>query len=255
MNWPDIDTDSSFLFGDIPSPPIQMKSDPFALSPIENLGSMGNEDDIWKSFMDPSKDLNLNSFGEELTIQDIERCVYAAKEKKNQRVPTLETKKLQPEKKVPAEEVVRSVLYKGLTYIGPTTKNRPNYKAKQAWEWAIYPHGISKQNGKLRVQIKQKGVNPTYPHFPNTYQGLLDAALFRDRETQRLWDAGILVRAPKFNFGHPNHGKRSTGKRSRRESQRKRRRQNTLKPPETIMDAESSSSTTHGASKEAGLMM
>jgi len=90
----------------------------------------------------------------------------------------------------------------GLKYVGPTRATRPNYKAKQEWEWEIYPHGISKQNGKLRVQIKQKGVNPTYPSFPNSLKGLLAAALFRDNETLRLWEERVLVRAPKFNFEH-----------------------------------------------------
>jgi len=95
-----------------------------------------------------------------------------------------------------------SIFYRGRHYIGPTVGNRPNYKAKQEWEWPIYPHGVSKQNGKLRVQIKRKGSNPTYPSFPNTLEGVFEAAMFRDIETRRLWVAGILVRAPKFNFKH-----------------------------------------------------
>mmetsp|Transcript_33327 Transcript_33327/g.64933 ORF Transcript_33327/g.64933 Transcript_33327/m.64933 type:complete len:334 (-) Transcript_33327:194-1195(-) len=96
-----------------------------------------------------------------------------------------------------------TIAHKGLKYIGPTRNNRPSYKSKQRWEWSIYPHGISRQNNKLRVQIKQKGFNPTYPSFPYTLEGLLDAALFRDHEAQRLWQAGVLPRVPKFNFLHP----------------------------------------------------
>eukprot|EP00466_Bigelowiella_natans_P018487 jgi/Bigna1/80966/fgenesh1_pg.76_\ len=92
------------------------------------------------------------------------------------------------------------VKHKGLVYTGPTKGNRPNYKLKQEWEWNIYPHGVSKQNHKLRVQIKQKGANPTYPSFPCTLSGLLDAALFRDQESFKLWKSGVLARTPKFNF-------------------------------------------------------
>eukprot|EP00469_Lotharella_globosa_P005208 CAMPEP_0167794088 /NCGR_PEP_ID=MMETSP0111_2-20121227/13604_1 /TAXON_ID=91324 /ORGANISM="Lotharella globosa, Strain CCCM811" /LENGTH=304 /DNA_ID=CAMNT_0007687443 /DNA_START=136 /DNA_END=1050 /DNA_ORIENTATION=+ len=102
------------------------------------------------------------------------------------------------------KELLQQVEYKGKKYIGPTKSNRPNYKSKQNWEWEIYPHGISRQNDKLRVQIKQKGFNPTYPSFPYTLEGLKDAAMFRDHEAHRLWQAGILSRIPKFNFYHPD---------------------------------------------------
>uniref|UniRef100_A0A7S2X5Y8 Uncharacterized protein n=1 Tax=Lotharella oceanica TaxID=641309 RepID=A0A7S2X5Y8_9EUKA len=54
----------------------------------------------------------------------------------------------------------------GRHYIGPTTKNRPAYKSKQSWEWDIYPHGVSKHHGKLRIQVKRRGCNPAYPFFP-----------------------------------------------------------------------------------------
>eukprot|EP00472_Partenskyella_glossopodia_P007489 CAMPEP_0197534752 /NCGR_PEP_ID=MMETSP1318-20131121/48211_1 /TAXON_ID=552666 /ORGANISM="Partenskyella glossopodia, Strain RCC365" /LENGTH=483 /DNA_ID=CAMNT_0043092133 /DNA_START=89 /DNA_END=1540 /DNA_ORIENTATION=- len=121
----------------------------------------------------------------------------------------------------PSEEL--QITYKNLKYIGPTKANRPMYKARQAWEWDIYPHGVSRQNGKIRVQIKQKGVNPTYPSFLNTMEGLLAAAMFRDVETMRLWKAGILVRAPKFNFAHPALKSLRESKRSST-SRRKRRR-------------------------------
>mmetsp|Transcript_22743 Transcript_22743/g.42709 ORF Transcript_22743/g.42709 Transcript_22743/m.42709 type:complete len:511 (-) Transcript_22743:416-1948(-) len=92
--------------------------------------------------------------------------------------------------------------YKGLLYIGPTLQNRPKYKAKQKWEWNFYPHGVSKLHGKLRIQIKQRGFNPSYPLFPNTLEGLLGASLFRDMEIIELWNSGVLVRSPKFNFFH-----------------------------------------------------
>eukprot|EP00467_Chlorarachnion_reptans_P011671 CAMPEP_0114493714 /NCGR_PEP_ID=MMETSP0109-20121206/4254_1 /TAXON_ID=29199 /ORGANISM="Chlorarachnion reptans, Strain CCCM449" /LENGTH=702 /DNA_ID=CAMNT_0001670679 /DNA_START=35 /DNA_END=2143 /DNA_ORIENTATION=+ len=102
------------------------------------------------------------------------------------------------------EQQFERIVYRGSRYIGPTITNRPTYKSKQTWKYRIYPHGVSEQNGKLRVQIKRKGVNPTYPPFPNNMKGLLDAAWFRDQETYRLWKAGILVRKPKFNFEHPH---------------------------------------------------
>eukprot|EP00466_Bigelowiella_natans_P008477 jgi/Bigna1/88617/estExt_fgenesh1_pg.C_350022 len=147
---------------------------------------------------------------------------------------SVDEKKIAPDKKKEEDEPLE-IRYKNLRYIGPTKKNRPNYKSKQKWEWDIYPHGISMQNGKLRVQIKQKGVNPTYPHFPNTFQGLLDAAIFRDEETQRLWDAGILVRAPKFNFDHGPVSKRhqspSTELLSSSSIQNKKRKMSQILPP------------------------
>eukprot|EP00468_Gymnochlora_sp_CCMP2014_P010366 CAMPEP_0167758972 /NCGR_PEP_ID=MMETSP0110_2-20121227/10766_1 /TAXON_ID=629695 /ORGANISM="Gymnochlora sp., Strain CCMP2014" /LENGTH=278 /DNA_ID=CAMNT_0007645309 /DNA_START=335 /DNA_END=1171 /DNA_ORIENTATION=+ len=126
------------------------------------------------------------------------------------------------EKKQPKDAQQKDYVYKGMKYIGPTKKNKPTYKSKQNWEWDIYPHGISKQNGKLRVQIKQKGVNPTYPSFANTLQGLLDAAMFRDKETMRLWDSGVLVRSPKFNFEHPDKD-RFLSKRARRRGAKRRK--------------------------------
>eukprot|EP00470_Lotharella_oceanica_P013348 CAMPEP_0170182982 /NCGR_PEP_ID=MMETSP0040_2-20121228/29298_1 /TAXON_ID=641309 /ORGANISM="Lotharella oceanica, Strain CCMP622" /LENGTH=277 /DNA_ID=CAMNT_0010428573 /DNA_START=170 /DNA_END=1003 /DNA_ORIENTATION=+ len=115
-----------------------------------------------------------------------------------------------PERKEP-----KGIYYKGLKYLGPTVSKRPAYKLKQNWEWQIYPHGISKQSGKLRVQIKQKGVNPAYQSFPNTWQGLLEAALFRDLEVNRLWEAGVLIRIPKFNFQHSFMKSRKSVKRRR----------------------------------------
>eukprot|EP00466_Bigelowiella_natans_P008619 jgi/Bigna1/136785/aug1.35_g11493 len=102
------------------------------------------------------------------------------------------------------------ITYKGKKYIGPTLGNRPTYKSKQTWRYSIYPHGVSEQNGKLRVQIKRKGLNPTYPPYPNTIEGLLEAAYFRDQETFKLWRAGILVRKPKFNFEHNSGGGKSS---------------------------------------------
>jgi len=57
---------------------------------------------------------------------------------------------------------------------------------------------------KFRVQIKQKGTNPTYPTFPFTMAGLLDAAMFRDYEAYKLWQNGVLIRTPKFNFDNPD---------------------------------------------------
>ncbi|GAB5360824.1 hypothetical protein AAMO2058_000660300 [Amorphochlora amoebiformis] len=92
--------------------------------------------------------------------------------------------------------------FNGLKYVGPTSKKRPRYKSKQQWEWDIYPHGVSKLHGQLRIQIKQRGINPAYPLYPNTYIGLCSAALFRDREIIKLWTGGVLVRAPKLNFLH-----------------------------------------------------
>uniref|UniRef100_A0A7S4DXL0 Uncharacterized protein n=1 Tax=Lotharella globosa TaxID=91324 RepID=A0A7S4DXL0_9EUKA len=107
----------------------------------------------------------------------------------------------------------KSTFYKGLRYIGPTLATRPVYKSNQKWEWDIYPHGISKQGNKLRVQIKQKGLNPTYPYFPATQQGVLDAAMFRDKEVRRLWENGTLVRVPKYNFEHSKPDRRSRKRR------------------------------------------
>eukprot|EP00954_Amorphochlora_amoebiformis_P008330 647166-Amorphochlora_amoeboformis.AAC.1 len=98
----------------------------------------------------------------------------------------------------------KEIYYKGLKYVGPTTANRPHYKSKQRWEWDIYPHGVSHYKGQLRVQIKQQGVNPTYPTYKNTYMKLLEAALFRDEESLRLLEASILKRMPKLNFEHPD---------------------------------------------------
>jgi len=92
--------------------------------------------------------------------------------------------------------------FKGYLYIGPTKNDRPKYKSKQSWEWDIYPHGVSKLHGKLRIQIKQRGNNPCYPMFPNTLEGLMVAAFFRDKEVLRLWNAGVLVRSPNYNFDH-----------------------------------------------------
>eukprot|EP00954_Amorphochlora_amoebiformis_P008332 647166-Amorphochlora_amoeboformis.AAC.3 len=107
--------------------------------------------------------------------------------------------------KEPKVKIVGSdIFFAEHKYVGPTKDNRPNYKNKQNWEWDLYPHGISRQNEKLRVQIKQKGVNPTYPLFLNTLEGLMQAAMYRDKESMRLWHAGILVRCPKFNFEHPD---------------------------------------------------
>uniref|UniRef100_A0A7S2X7N7 Uncharacterized protein n=1 Tax=Lotharella oceanica TaxID=641309 RepID=A0A7S2X7N7_9EUKA len=108
--------------------------------------------------------------------------------------------------------------YKGLRYVGPTRDTRPAYKSNQKWKWDIYPHGISQQGNKLRVQIKQKGLNPTYPYFLATQQGVLDAAMFRDTEVRRLWENGTLVRMPKFNFEHPKPSQGRSRKR-RHESQ------------------------------------
>uniref|UniRef100_A0A7S2TQ43 Uncharacterized protein n=1 Tax=Lotharella oceanica TaxID=641309 RepID=A0A7S2TQ43_9EUKA len=98
---------------------------------------------------------------------------------------------------------VKVFYYENTKYIGPTTLNRPHYKSKQTWEWDVYPHGVSKQNGKIRLQIKQKGGNPTYPTFPNTLEGVLAAAMFRDKQALKLWKEGKLVRMPKINFDHP----------------------------------------------------
>jgi len=121
----------------------------------------------------------------------------------------------------PERKESHGIHYKGLEYVGPTFANRPLYKLKQTWEWEIYPHGISRQSGKLRVQIKQKGVNPAYQSYPNTWQGLLEAAYFRDLEVKRLWEAGVLIRIPKFNFHHsfmkpPKSAKRRRGQASHR---------------------------------------
>mmetsp|Transcript_3824 Transcript_3824/g.5102 ORF Transcript_3824/g.5102 Transcript_3824/m.5102 type:complete len:300 (+) Transcript_3824:146-1045(+) len=125
-------------------------------------------------------------------------------------------------KTTPVKNAPTKLTYQGLIYIGPTKANRPHYKSKQAWEWEIYPHGISKQNDKLRVQIKQKGLNPTYPSFPNSYKGLLEAAMFRDKESYRLWESKILVRPPKFNFEHPNFRKPEKRRRKRRRKSSKK---------------------------------
>mmetsp|Transcript_0 Transcript_0/g.1 ORF Transcript_0/g.1 Transcript_0/m.1 type:complete len:370 (-) Transcript_0:151-1260(-) len=98
------------------------------------------------------------------------------------------------------------VMHQGLLYVGPTKTNRPGYKFRQQeWKWNMYPHGVSVQNGKkFRVQIKQKGTNPTYPTFPFTMAGLLDAAMYRDYEAYKLWQNGVLIRTPKFNFDNPD---------------------------------------------------
>mmetsp|Transcript_26963 Transcript_26963/g.65497 ORF Transcript_26963/g.65497 Transcript_26963/m.65497 type:complete len:322 (+) Transcript_26963:41-1006(+) len=135
--------------------------------------------------------------------EDVERLILH-QEKKEEKVPLFVKKRANVEQKKPLRSKRHEVRYKGRKYIGPTRRKRPNYKRNQNWEWDIYPHGISKQNGKLRVQIKRKGINPTYPSFPNNLQGLLDAAMFRDGESKRLWEAGILKRAPKFNFESEN---------------------------------------------------
>ncbi len=90
--------------------------------------------------------------------------------------------------------------FNGKAYIGPTSRNRPNYKMKQGWKWPILPHGISQQGKSFRVQIKRKGSNPTYPRFKSTLCGLLEAAWFRDVEAMKLFEAGVLKRVPKFNF-------------------------------------------------------
>mmetsp|Transcript_28515 Transcript_28515/g.48444 ORF Transcript_28515/g.48444 Transcript_28515/m.48444 type:complete len:722 (+) Transcript_28515:233-2398(+) len=94
------------------------------------------------------------------------------------------------------------VFYEGRLYVGPTTNNRPRYKSKQSWEWDLYPHGVSKLHGKLRIQIKQRGFNPSYPLYPNTMEGLLSAAMHRDKEIIKLWMSGVLIRSPKLNFDH-----------------------------------------------------
>jgi len=67
----------------------------------------------------------------------------------------------------------------------------------------VYPHGVSRQNGRIRLQIKQRGANPSYPMFPNTLEGVLAAAMYRDREALRLWRERKLIRMPKINFAHP----------------------------------------------------
>mmetsp|Transcript_24227 Transcript_24227/g.38166 ORF Transcript_24227/g.38166 Transcript_24227/m.38166 type:complete len:220 (-) Transcript_24227:555-1214(-) len=117
------------------------------------------------------------------------------RESKKRNIEVTESKESEPD----------GIYYKGHKYIGPTKDNRPQYKAKQEWEWNIYPHGVSKQGDRLRVQIKQKGANPTYPQFDNTYMNLLQAALFRDQEAIRLLNTGVLVRMPKLNFLHPDY--------------------------------------------------
>mmetsp|Transcript_6712 Transcript_6712/g.10271 ORF Transcript_6712/g.10271 Transcript_6712/m.10271 type:complete len:312 (-) Transcript_6712:205-1140(-) len=131
-------------------------------------------------------------------------------------------KKVRMESKRPVGENDEEITYHGLKYVGPTKKNKPNYKSKQEWEFDIYPHGISRQHGKFRVQIKQKGSNPTYKPFPNSLQGLLDAALFRDTEAIRLYEENILIRVPKLNFEHPTFKRRS--RKARHESKSKRSR-------------------------------
>jgi len=103
----------------------------------------------------------------------------------------------------PPGYTLRVHYFENTKYIGPTTLNRPHYKSKQTWEWDVYPHGVSRQNGKIRLQIKQKGGNPTYPTFPNTLEGVLAAAMFRDKQALKLWKEGKLVRMPKINFDHP----------------------------------------------------
>jgi len=135
--------------------------------------------------------------------------------------PKNSVKKNPENKTAPLKIAPTHLTYQGLNYIGPTKANRPHYKSKQTWEWEIYPHGISKQNDKLRVQIKQKGANPTYKSFPNSYEGLLEAAMFRDKESYRLWESKILVRPPKFNFEHPNFRKPEKRRRKRRRKSNK----------------------------------
>uniref|UniRef100_A0A7S2U0H7 Uncharacterized protein n=1 Tax=Lotharella oceanica TaxID=641309 RepID=A0A7S2U0H7_9EUKA len=196
--------------------------DSLLLSPVEKLSKIMPEDDVWRSFVGGQSPNGNQHFSEadftKPNTFDVEGLIVHGEEKETF-VPNLERKRVKPEKKAMEEETTTNFYYKDRKYIGPTKANRPNYKAKQAWEWDVYPHGISKQNGKLRVQIKQKGVNPTYPSFPNTMQGLLDAAMFRDREAMRLLEAGILVRVPKFNFEHPEYAETIKSK-----SGRKRRR-------------------------------
>eukprot|EP00954_Amorphochlora_amoebiformis_P014794 1157321-Amorphochlora_amoeboformis.AAC.1 len=185
------------------------------------MGTIKNQENAWRQFIDTDKSGFPSPKKEFLGSKNSPkaRSIEFGQEEKEIPVPRLETK-LKLEKKAPAAETGSALYYKAHKYIGPTKSNRPNYKAKQAWEWDIYPHGISKQNGKLRVQIKQKGVNPTYPSFPNSKQGLLDAAMYRDTETMRLWESGILVRAPKFNFEHPDFKK--PAKKPRRRRRRKK---------------------------------
>eukprot|EP00954_Amorphochlora_amoebiformis_P004178 325279-Amorphochlora_amoeboformis.AAC.2 len=148
-------------------------------------------------------------------------------------------------------EVKEGIWHSGFKYIGPTKDSRPRYKSKQVWQYDIYPHGVSRQpNGKLRVQIKRQGLNPTCknsppqidnryrsniracaslvltsstngnrfrflcqshnyplhsdPAYNDTYENLLKAALFRDRESLRLLRLGVLKRMPKLNFQHPD---------------------------------------------------
>jgi len=189
--------------------------DKVLLSPFQKLGSPnlgspnfeGLTELLSRKLPDFSETFSVPSAPKTPKMEDVEKMIVH-QEKKEENVPDFEIKHVVPERKCPRGQKSKDYFYKGRKYIGPTQKKRPNYKSKQTWEWDLYPHGISKQNGKLRVQIKQKGVNPTYPSFPNTLQGLLDAAMFRDEETQRLWDAGILVRAPKFNFDHGSALKR-----------------------------------------------
>eukprot|EP00467_Chlorarachnion_reptans_P002995 CAMPEP_0114507938 /NCGR_PEP_ID=MMETSP0109-20121206/12304_1 /TAXON_ID=29199 /ORGANISM="Chlorarachnion reptans, Strain CCCM449" /LENGTH=291 /DNA_ID=CAMNT_0001686779 /DNA_START=79 /DNA_END=954 /DNA_ORIENTATION=- len=198
------------------------------LSPMGKDGQLAkHDDDIWMSFMGSpegkleSKGFNLGS----PTAKDLRRIKSPEdgilhQEEKKIAIPALEKRQVM-EKKAPQNETTTEIRYKGLLYIGPTAANRPSYKSKQAWEHTIYPHGISVQNGRLRVQIKQKGVNPTYPHFTNTLQGLLDAAMFRDKETYRLWENGVLKRVPKYNFDHPDFKKPEKKKRRRRRRTKK----------------------------------
>jgi len=131
-------------------------------------------------------------------IQNIVSAVSAKRQMKTANPPTGMPTFTQGDVKFFGEKCY----YKNYLYIGPTVSNRPRYKSKQSWEWPMYPHGVSKLHGKLRIQIKQRGFNPSYPMFPNTLEGLLGAALFRDKEIIRLWNAEVLVRSPKFNFDH-----------------------------------------------------
>mmetsp|Transcript_2396 Transcript_2396/g.3423 ORF Transcript_2396/g.3423 Transcript_2396/m.3423 type:complete len:337 (-) Transcript_2396:63-1073(-) len=131
-------------------------------------------------------------------------------------IPDLVLKK-KVERKIPLDYADREIEYKGLKYIGPTKSNKPNYKSRQAWDWDIYPHGLCVRYGKIRVQIKQKGANPTYDPFPNTLRGILDAAFFRDTEAIRLYEAGILIRAPKLNFEHPGFRRRKRQRKTQKE--------------------------------------
>mmetsp|Transcript_7776 Transcript_7776/g.11751 ORF Transcript_7776/g.11751 Transcript_7776/m.11751 type:complete len:285 (-) Transcript_7776:121-975(-) len=201
---------------------VQLEFDSFIVNPFEHVPQSLGKEDVWQQLLQigspalnefnntkrPPIDLTEEHTSKSRSIphnvdQNVPFSHIEEKKEKSLPVPQLERKRKR-EEKVPKAMTKSKLSYKGLEYIGPTKANRPMYKAKQAWKHDIYPHGISMQNGKLRVQIKQRGVNPTYPSFPNTTLGLLDAAMYRDEETMRLWESGILIRAPKFNFQHPN---------------------------------------------------